>query len=310
VQIVYLDQNKWIELARAVKRPDENRALSTLVEHVAAAVRAGRLVLPLSATIIYETYKINSAQRRHDLAVLQATLSGGLVFRGRYKRLGEELCSVLRDAAGLVSVFRDDYWFLSRVFLEAYAEYDDPRLRGMISDRVFNLIQKYPADALYSHIATAPDEERIEAVSRFSAGSEQLRLRIEERRRRHVDEPLAMRRRIYSALIVIDEATLILQAARKSGTAWTTFSDMGGHVVRRLVRDVPTYYVERELALRLEAQARPARRKRFQRHAGFLRRASVCRSGNCRKPIREFGETSRPGRKIRYSNLHRCHGAE
>jgi len=101
VQIVYLDQNKWIDLSRAVKYPADNPELRTVLEVLVEEANAGRIVLPLTQTNIYETHKINDPERRHDLAYVQATLSQGRVFRGRHKRLDTEVTDVLRGAYGL-----------------------------------------------------------------------------------------------------------------------------------------------------------------------------------------------------------------
>jgi Aldehyde dehydrogenase family len=102
VQIVYLDQNKWIDLSRAVKHPADYPELRTVLEALVEEATAGRIVVPLTQTNIYETHKINDPERRHDLAYVQATLSQGRVFRGRHKRLETEVTAVLRGAYGLV----------------------------------------------------------------------------------------------------------------------------------------------------------------------------------------------------------------
>jgi hypothetical protein len=123
VRIVYLDQNKWIELARAAKHPSDYTDLQPVLKTVIDEVGAGRLALPLTSTNIYETHKINDAQRRYELASLQATLSQGRVFRGRYKRLEAEIGNVVRVACGLPSISRAGHWYLSDVFFEAFAEW-------------------------------------------------------------------------------------------------------------------------------------------------------------------------------------------
>jgi hypothetical protein len=91
VRVLYLDQNKWIALARAVKRPSDRPDLNALLKAIDGEVSANRMVVPLTATNIYETHKINDPQRRHDLASIQAWLSRGVVFRGRHKRLEAEI---------------------------------------------------------------------------------------------------------------------------------------------------------------------------------------------------------------------------
>jgi hypothetical protein len=269
MRIVYLDQNKWIQLARAAKHPDKYPDLHALLKSISHEVGVGHLALPLTFTNIYETFKINNPQRRHDLASVQAALSRGLVFRGRYKRLEEEVSEVSRDAYGLPPVDRDENWFLSDFFLEAFAKADDDRLGFSISNNAMGAIRKDPAYALFNYLVAIPDEQRLSAVKKFSEGSEQLRRRVENRRSRHRNQPLSMRRKIYSALLMIDEMELVLRITKKAGLPWTTIREMGDVTARRIIRDVPTYYIERELALRLETQDRPIEENDFRDMQSF-----------------------------------------
>ena len=84
VQIIFLDQNKWIDLARAVKYPADYSEQRRVLEFLVEEAKANRIVVPLTQTNIYEIHKINDPERRHDLAYVQATLSQGRVFRGRH----------------------------------------------------------------------------------------------------------------------------------------------------------------------------------------------------------------------------------
>jgi hypothetical protein len=58
-KIVYLDQNKWIALAKAAKNPDEKSEVRSALEFLVNERKAGRVLLPLTATNVYETHKIN-----------------------------------------------------------------------------------------------------------------------------------------------------------------------------------------------------------------------------------------------------------
>ena len=49
-RVIYLDQNKWIDLARAVKYPNEKPEVRALLERMGREVEAARLVLPLTST--------------------------------------------------------------------------------------------------------------------------------------------------------------------------------------------------------------------------------------------------------------------
>lgn len=267
--VVYLDQNKWVELARAVKCPSDHPAHHELLAAMSREVKAGRLVLPLTAANIYETQKTNDPGRRHDLAILQATASQGLVFRGRHHRLEAELGDLLRAAHGRNPTPRDTDWFLSDVFIEAFVDWNDERLGAAISEEFVGFVRKERARSLYEYLMATPEEIRTTAVLNFSRGSDDLRRRIEQRRRQHASESFAMRRRIQSALLMIDEIDLILTFANRAGFSWKTARDIGDKLARRIVEDVPTYYVEREIALRLEAQARPIEENDFRDMQSF-----------------------------------------
>jgi hypothetical protein len=95
---VYLDMNKWIELARAMKAgiadaPD-------YVAMIAAAVDGGLASFPLSASHVFETWKAASAQRRHDLAPVMASVSRNHTIAAPSKLLPGELDRALQRRFG------------------------------------------------------------------------------------------------------------------------------------------------------------------------------------------------------------------
>jgi len=267
--IVYLDQNKWIELARAAKHPALHSKLQPLLARIREQVNAGRLALPLTFANIYETHKINDPERRFDLAFVQAFLSNGLVIRGRHSRLKVEINRVLADSFQLTLPDIDERWFISNVFFESVAEWNDTRLGIEISEKVLSYIRCNPAESLFEFLINTPEDVRIGSVKNFSAGSERLRMLVEERRGKHAGESVAMRRRIYSALLMIDDFERIIDFANDIGLMWSGTADMGDKIARRLINEVPTYHIEREIALRLEAQYRPIEENDFRDMQSF-----------------------------------------
>ncbi|MFD1986238.1 hypothetical protein ACFSOZ_27715 [Mesorhizobium newzealandense] len=264
MRTVYLDQNQWIALARAVKRPEDHPALRSLPRRIREEVDAGRLRIPLTFANVYETHKINDPERRSDLAIVQAFLSQGTVFRGRRRRREVEIGQIIASLVQLPpSVLADD-WFLSRIFFEGAAESDVICQEVGVSERVVESIRSRPAESLYDYLVGTPDAVRTEAVKKFSAESERLRAMVEERRQKHAAENLAMRRRIYSALMMIDDIDLILRVANEVGAPWKQIADIGSSNARRIMNEVPTYHIEREIAVRLEAQTRPIEENDFR----------------------------------------------
>lgn len=75
---VYLDQNKWIDLARAeTGHPDGAPFVETLAV-LKKAVVDGRVRFPLSAAHYYETGKQRDRKKRMELATTMARLAGAL----------------------------------------------------------------------------------------------------------------------------------------------------------------------------------------------------------------------------------------
>lgn len=78
MKIVYLDQNHWIELARAAHgRKSDSGALELLTELQRAAVER-QACFPLSLGHFMEKFKQHAPDRRRRLAHVMWALSGGL----------------------------------------------------------------------------------------------------------------------------------------------------------------------------------------------------------------------------------------
>jgi hypothetical protein len=266
--IIYLDQNKWVELAQAVKSatdfPAQREVLAFLVEQA----NAGRLIVPLTSTNLYETHKINIPERREHLAWVQATLNQGNVFRGRHKRLEIEVTDLLRARCGLEALPRDRHWFLSTVFFEATAEIGDSRI-PQPSDRVLAAIRRHPPRYMFEYLTKTPEDTRTMAVSKFSEGSEQLRQEVEERRARDAIHGVSMRRRLHGARLVINEIDLIKSFIQSAKLPERDENLVLQKHARAIVSECPTYHIEREIGLRVEMQSRPIEENDFRDMQAF-----------------------------------------
>jgi len=266
--VLYLDQNKWIELARAVFAPDDFPAQYELLATLVAEAEAGRLVVPLTFTNLYETHKINRKERRDHLAWVQCTLSQGMVFRGRYKRLEIEINNHLRAGSGLEPPAREPFWFLSNMFFESTAEVGDNRI-PQPSDRVLAAIRSDPPRSMFDYLTNLPEDIRTASVSKFSEGSEKLRQALEERRERDASETLSMRRRLSSARLMINELDLVLSIIRKAGLPDCDENAVLRKFARSIMTECPTLFIEREIGLRIEAQNRPIEENDFRDMQAF-----------------------------------------
>ena len=268
VFILYLDQNHWIELAKALKNPDRNNVLTDILERLIKAVKEEKIVLPLTSTNIYETYKINRFDRRECLALIQAKLSQGKVFAGRHRRLCHEIKSFIGKVLNQPTKVHIQNWFLSDLFFEAFADWEDDRLELNISQQVLNAIRSERGRSLYDFLMREQEERQV-AVRNWSAGTEVLRQKIEQRRKKWAVESLAIRKRAYSATLVLDELDLILSVAKEMGANWHCVSDIGEKNVRNLVEEVSILYAERELAMKIEGQNRALDENDFRDMVSF-----------------------------------------
>jgi hypothetical protein len=256
-ETLYLDQNAWVSLARGAwdkaSYPQDYIRLVKVVE----ALQQNRFVVPLSFTNIYETSKINDPVRRANMAQTQVTISQGQVFRGRRRILGETLAAYLSDKFTIARAPPEEHWFLSDLWFEAVAENSPETFGFALSDAALDHMRSYPAKVLFDYLTANDEDVRLEGVRRFSAGSADLVAGIEARRAIVAPEPLALRKRAYGARLIIDELDFILATGRRLGLDWNSVSDIGSSLVRSIPVDVPILATERELAVRLEDQARP-----------------------------------------------------
>lgn len=189
---------------------------------------------------------------------------------GRHERLKQELHDALLPLTDIAPTPTDPSWFLSDIFFEAFMEIDDERMPFKAPERIVAAIRNRPAELLFDYwMSPISDKHRNFAVTQWSEGAEDLQQRIELRRQKWKNEPLSMRRRAYSALLLIDELDTVLEIAEGLGIQWRSAAEMGSSAARRVIREVPILYTERELALRLESQNRSIDENDFRDMAAF-----------------------------------------
>lgn len=254
--IVYLDQNKWIDLARAATAPAEHPDLRRVLEAVCEKAAQGRVRFPLTWANTIETHKVNRVEQRLHLAYTQVTLSEAWVYRGRTRRLEVEIARVLSKVYGLAWSEPEPGWFLSNLFFEAATDADDPNLGLENYPKAKAWMAANPKDALFGYLMETPEAVRKEAIRRFTEGCDALRVRIEARRAQHKAEPISMRRRIYSAIVALETQDQIIATVDRLGIDWKGLADKGGSALRAVIRETPALHIEREISLRLEAQDR------------------------------------------------------
>lgn len=251
MKILYLDQNKWIDLARALNYPTAKPAHALALEKIKRAVQSSKVLVPLTASNIYETQKINEFSRREVMAKLQAALSNGNVFQCGSFRLRYELTKLLLEQSGKTKNGQHDRWFLSDFFLDAFAERKDLKNENGF-EFAFSFNQANPRAAINSFLFDIPIEARKTTVKNYSQSSVELIRQIE--RRKLLAEGLSAKKHgdVYRAQLLLDHLEQILSIANEIGIPWRSVLDIGDVMARRIISDLPYFSVETELAIKLE----------------------------------------------------------
>lgn len=255
-RIIYFDQNKWIQIAQAVENPEKYPETYSLLECLIPVVELGGVIIPLSATNIYETHKINDVARRGHLAWVQSTLSRGRVFRGRTAIVRIQVAEFLSRALQIPFGSPAPLWFLSDNPFEFAGESFEKTLGRQVSPKVGLFIEQNPAAALHSFLTTLPDEERRAAVQKWSTGSKELIARMKKRQALVQSEPMTTRIRAYCANLLIDDLDLIFRTAADFGIPVSTVADLPESQWRAIVKQVGIFDVEVALATRIEFELR------------------------------------------------------
>ena len=99
-QIVYLDLNHWISLARALSRHPEGHRHRDILDQLIQAVEQNRAVFPLSLPIYVEILKIREHRRRSDLRKVIERLGRFAVVTNRHVIAIHEIEALLDDLVG------------------------------------------------------------------------------------------------------------------------------------------------------------------------------------------------------------------
>ena len=249
---VFLDQNKWIDLAHAFDSPKHHARSHEIGCGLIDAIKSGKLQCPLTSSVILETYKMKDIQHRMMIAEVQAVMSQGRVFRDRNFLIRHEIAEAIVQSENEEAKTRPALWWMSKYFFESFVDFPRAIAQfGLESDQVAGL-QSDPKFALFHWISTTPEEERHLAIESYEKGSRELIERIAVRIEKLRSEKFGMRQRVYTASLALDEINRIVSVGAALGLGWTSLNDIGPKLLKRIMRTVPTYHVEIALASRIE----------------------------------------------------------
>lgn len=255
MDIVYLDQNKWIELARVHAGALTSGPVADLYQELIAAVQSEMVLFPLSASHVLETSKQNDPVKRGNLAETQAKLSRGFAYRSRAGRLEVEVRTALHRLFGLKPLVLPQHWAIAPSFLEAFEPMDSLIAPGSEVKRLARINAYMDSASQYvDYMKNQDDATRRAAHVKLAAGAAELVSRIEARRALLLGDSVDLRRRAYAVAVFMEHQERFIRILNDLGFSFDQFKALGDQAVRSLIEDVPTLDVETRMAARLESQ--------------------------------------------------------
>ena len=258
VDVVFLDQNKWIELAKVAAGKTTSGNIATLYSQLTVAVDAGKVIFPLAVSHVIETSKRNDPTSRALLAETQARLSRGCVYRSRAGRLLVEMQQTIRKLFGEPLAELPDNWVIASGFMQAFEPMDTIFASPAEAERVrrFNRLVD-PRVQYIDYMKNQDEATRRSAHVKFTAGAAKLIEGIEKRRALLRGDPTDVRRRAYNVKLFLDHQDDMIKATLALGHTFEELQALGEKAMVALIEDVPTLNVEAEMAARLESETRP-----------------------------------------------------
>ncbi|MYN38641.1 hypothetical protein GTP55_04570 [Duganella sp. FT109W] len=258
MHVLFLDQNKWIDLARVHAGKTTSGPHLIVYQELLAAVRTGKLIAPLTASHILETSKRNDPESRANVVEIQALLSKGFVFRSRKARLLIEMRNALHIAFGDEPEQPPANWTVVPGFMQAFEMFDTlvASPEDAATSRFMNQ-QVDPQKQYVDYMMNQDDGRRRAAHSAFAKESDQLLSRIEARRTIMEGSTMDLRWRAYAAKLFLDHQGFVAHMLDVVGHTVDEMKKLGGEAIVKFVREVPTLNVEAELAARLEVKTGP-----------------------------------------------------
>lgn len=239
MKYLYLDQNHWIELARACHGRPNRSIPQSLVNEIETAVSSGRLAVPLSTAHFMETGKEGGADRRRRLAETMAEISRGTMIASQSPIVEAMMDGAVSSAFGLPILGATVPIFGKRLEF-AFGQVEnllssDPLLSGLLNST---------AGIVYM---LSDENGRLKSLFDLRCGEKRLSQALEDRRAQFRGYSRDVQKRAYIANLLLHLAPLLDGSAKKCGKTLEQLFGLGSPTVLKMVNSIPPLHVEIEL---------------------------------------------------------------
>ena len=249
---VYLDQNKWIEVARVINgkvQPDARlQAVVTWIEHESAC---GTVVFPLSAIHYYETSKIGDHGRRARLGKVLWNISRGYTLAPYDVILSHELEVALKPFFP-EKVKEREYRVLGRGASHAFGEEMSFRLpperRSCFSSRAAAKFEARAQEQIEESLLTGVghDGEPMPSLD-LSRFSEEFQRHVETMRSRLSGQNKDLTNDALYAIELLDMGQLLDETLARQGISSEEMEALGPEGLKGIIEAMPARRVSLQL---------------------------------------------------------------
>ena len=251
--IVYLDQNKWIDLVKARVGHAEGQKYQVVLEKIYDVVERDKAIFPLSWLHFVETRKKRDLKKRKELAEVMAEVSQGIAIIPKSQIMNWELQRAIAWVFGetpspLPAVYG---YGMSMIFGRNFLEKEmNKRPDGNSDD-----LRKRARAILSSKEATVSflvgDDEKFttKIVRGLEEINKQFVVKMEKSREDDRGRTDDLQERVYMGILTLEIQPKLIQALGYYGKTMNDLFALGLENIRKLFHDIPTIDVEIELAL-------------------------------------------------------------
>jgi hypothetical protein len=253
---VYLDENKWIDLARAASGHPQGEKFKTVAMMIAAAISCGEASFPLSAGHMFETWKQKSGRRRHEVATTMLAISRNHAIAPHWELVPGEIDRALRRRFGRpidcrpVRPFGQGIKHRSGIYAPSISE----TLRARVLAAEPTLSQSELSDAIDLVLLAGPLEDLpLAGVAAPPVKPAQDFARAQnEQVQRFIDYAADKdtRRRGVAARQLIDIQEILEVGLARANVSWHALMELGADEVTAFMLDLPSRAAGLELMWR------------------------------------------------------------
>lgn len=248
--VIYLDQNKWIDLARAYHGDPKGAPYTPVLQKIQAAVTQRAARFPLSSIHVIESLKMGDAGRRSRLAQVMAEVSEGWTIAPPDEVLKDELKAAVPKSANGTPFFISPMVF-GRGIDFAFAQ--PPALPELLNalDSA-NPQVKHNALVVLAAILINDEALRKPTIDQYNVLIGATAADVDRIRRLVQQRPRDLQRRQFVARLIIDRLSRhehdLQEAVAPTGIELRAFiSSLDQQRWIDLLDDIPTLHVEKEL---------------------------------------------------------------